>query len=146
VDAAIVQGKIAGLSAARQAEAAARLYGTRDAEVKFGRVMTRAFALRAEVLKLAEPDTIVCRCEDVRFGELEGKTMPRRSWTDAKLQTRCGMGPCQGRICGPALEALFGWRNTSVRPPVFPVSIAALCSASPHEDEVSIHEPQEISQ
>jgi hypothetical protein len=108
--------------------------------------MSRAFALRAEVLKLAEPDTIVCRCEDVRFGDLEGNNMPRTGWTDAKLQTRCGMGPCQGRICGPALDALFGWRNASVRPPVFPIPIAALCSAPPQETEVSIPEPQEISQ
>jgi D-hydroxyproline dehydrogenase subunit alpha len=146
VDAASVQGKIAGLASAGQAAAAARLYGLRDAEAAFGRAMSRAFGLRPEVLKLAGPDTIVCRCEDVRLGELEGKMMPRRDWTDAKLQTRCGMGPCQGRICGPALEAMFGWRNTSVRPPIFPVPIAALCSAPLHESEVPIPEPQEISQ
>ena len=145
VDAATVQGKVAGLVAAGQSAAASQLYGRRDAEAKFGRAMTRAFALRRELLKLAAPDTIVCRCEDVRFGELEGKTMPRTGWTDAKLQTRCGMGPCQGRICGPALDALFGWRNASVRPPVFPVPISALCSAPPNDNQVSIHEPQEIS-
>jgi len=144
VDAATVQGRIAGLVAAGQTAAAARLYTQRDAEVTFGRAMTRAFALRPELLRLAEPDTIVCRCEDVRLGELEGKMTPRRGWTDAKLQTRCGMGPCQGRICGPALEALFGWRNASVRPPIFPVPIAALCCAPP-DDEVSILEPQEMS-
>ena len=146
VDAAIVQGEIAGLIAAGEAAAAAHLYGRRDAEVKFGHAMTRAFALRAEVLKLARPETIVCRCEDVCLGELEGKMMPRRDWTDAKLQTRCGMGPCQGRICGPALEALFGWRNASVRPPIFPIPIAALCSAPLQDSEVSILETQEISQ
>ena len=145
VDAASLQGEIAGLAAAGKATSAARLYARRDGEAAFGRAMTRAFALRPEVLKLAEPDTIVCRCEDVRFGELEGEMMPRRGWTDAKLQTRCGMGPCQGRICGPALQALFGWRNASVRPPIFPIPIAALCSA-PSNDEVSILEPQEITQ
>jgi NADPH-dependent 2,4-dienoyl-CoA reductase/sulfur reductase-like enzyme len=144
VDAASVQGKIAGLVAAGKTAVAAQLFSRRDAEVAFGRAMTRAFALRAEVLKLSAPDTIVCRCEDVRLGELQGEMLPRRDWTDAKLQTRCGMGPCQGRICGPALDALFGWRNTSVRPPVFPVPIAALCSAPP-VTEVSILEPQEIS-
>jgi hypothetical protein len=143
VDAAYVQGRIAGLAAA--GASAASLYARRNAEVAFGRAMTRAFALRPEILKLAGPDAIVCRCEDVRLGELEKKMMPRKDWTDAKLQTRCGMGPCQGRICGPALEALFGWRNTSVRPPIFPVPIAALCSAPLHESEVSILETQEIS-
>lgn len=144
VDAAGFQGKIAGLAAAGKLATAAQFYARRDAEAAFGRAMSRAFALRPELLKLAEPDTIVCRCEDVRFGELEGTMMARRDWTDAKLQTRCGMGPCQGRICGPALEALFGWRNASVRPPVFPIPIAALCSA-PSDSAVSILEPQEIS-
>jgi NADPH-dependent 2,4-dienoyl-CoA reductase/sulfur reductase-like enzyme len=144
VDAATVQGKIAGLVAAGKSAAATQLYARRDAEAAFGRAMTLAFALRPELLSLAAPDTIVCRCEDVRLGDLQGKMMPRKDWTDAKLQTRCGMGPCQGRICGPALEALFGWRNASVRPPVFPVPISALCSA-PSDDEVSILEPQEIS-
>ena len=144
VDAATVQGRISGLAAAGKSAAASQLYSRRDAEVAFGRAMTRAFALRSELLKLAAPDTIVCRCEDVRLGELQGKIMPRIDWTDAKLQTRCGMGPCQGRICGPALQALFGWRNASVRPPIFPVPIAALCPAPP-DSKVSILEPQEIS-
>jgi NADPH-dependent 2,4-dienoyl-CoA reductase/sulfur reductase-like enzyme len=144
VDAATVQGMIAGLTAAGQ-PAAAQLHRRRDAEARFGRAMTRTFALRPELLKLAAPDTIVCRCEDIRFGELEGKMAPRRGWTDAKLQTRCGMGPCQGRICGPALEAMFGWHNASVRPPVFPVPIAALCSAPLDDSEASILETQEIS-
>lgn len=144
VDAATVQGEIAGLAAAGKPEAAARLSSRRDAEAAFGRAMSRAFALRPEILKLAAPDTIVCRCEDVRLGDLQGENMPRRNWTDAKLQTRCGMGPCQGRICGPALDAIFEWRNNSVRPPVFPVPISALCSMA-QNSEVSILEPQESS-
>lgn len=144
VDAAIVQGRIAGLAAAAMMGEAAKLYGRRDAEAAFGRAMSRAFALRPELLQMAGQDTIVCRCEDVSLGELQGKSMPRMDWTDAKLQTRCGMGPCQGRICGPALEAIFGWRNASVRPPLFPIPIAALCSA-PQHGEISILEPQESS-
>jgi hypothetical protein len=50
------------------------------------------------------------------------------TWTDAKLQTRCGMGPCQGRICGPIVETLFGARNESIRPPLFPLPLAALAA------------------
>ncbi len=66
------------------------------------KLLAETFALRPELLALANDDTIVCRCEDVRFGELD------RSWTfrQAKLYTRVGMGPCQGRICGAALECL----------------------------------------
>ena len=73
-------------------------------------------------LRLAEPDTIVCRCEDVRHEALTSF----ENWSDAKRQTRCGMGPCQGRVCGPATEALFGWHVSSVRPPFFPVPLSAM--------------------
>jgi hypothetical protein len=36
------------------------------------------------------------------------------------------MWPCQGRICGPALEFLRGWRVDSVRPPLFPARVGSL--------------------
>ncbi len=143
VDAAIVQGKIAGLVAAEQHSAAAKLYGLRDSEAAFGHAVTHAFALRPELRELAAPETIVCRCEDVRLGDLHREMVPQSSWTDAKLQTRCGMGACQGRICAPALEALFGWQNTSVRPPLFPVPVAALCSVPLDDGESLMSEPQE---
>ena len=47
-------------------------------------------------------------------------------WREAKLQTRCGMGPCQGRVCGAAVEFLLGWKSESVRPPLFPARIRTL--------------------
>ena len=28
-----------------------------------------------------------------------------------QLATRCGMGPCQARICGPALQVVLGWER-----------------------------------
>jgi hypothetical protein len=87
--------------------------------------LERAFALRDELRLLPSPETLVCRCEDVRFERL------RREWTprQAKLYTRAGMGPCQGRVCGPALEFLFGWTADSVRPPLVPVPLEALKEA-----------------
>ena len=105
--------------------------------------MDRAFALRDELRTLPKPDTIICRCEDVRFAQAQKQANPQSGWTDAKLQTRCGMGTCQGRICGPALNALFGWRNTSVRSPIFPVPLAALCSEPLCTDEIKIPNLQE---
>jgi NADPH-dependent 2,4-dienoyl-CoA reductase/sulfur reductase-like enzyme len=141
VDAAVVQGEIAGMAASGQAHAAVHLHGKRDAQIAFGRAMDRAFALREELLTLAGPETIVCRCEDVRFADVKRHADLNKGWIDAKLQTRCGMGACQGRICGPALNALFGWRNTSVRSPIFPIPIAALCSAPRLRDEDEIKIP-----
>ena len=58
--------------------------------------MSHAFALRNELRSLATPDTIVCRCESVPLSALDREWSPRQ----AKLTTRIGMGPCQGRLCG----------------------------------------------
>lgn len=84
--------------------------------------LEKAFALRPELKALAMPETIVCRCENVAAGALEGM----RSWREAKLYTRCGMGPCQGRVCGPAVEFLRGWKPDSVRPPLLPVRVETM--------------------
>jgi NADPH-dependent 2,4-dienoyl-CoA reductase/sulfur reductase-like enzyme len=120
VDRALVQGEIAGLACA--GKSTVQLQKLRAAESKFAQRLAAAFQLRPELRTLAEPNTLVCRCEDVPFAELQG----RAGWTEAKLQTRCGMGPCQGRICGAAAETLFGWKQISVRPPLTPVPVAAL--------------------
>jgi NADPH-dependent 2,4-dienoyl-CoA reductase/sulfur reductase-like enzyme len=134
LEAALLQGEIAGLACASRS--GALLEKRAAAERAFGDRMEKAFALREELRSLPRPDTIVCRCEDVTFGDLHGYT----SWTDAKLQTRCGMGPCQGRVCGPALEFLLGWRNVSVRQPLFPVAFEAFCTAETNKFNEPIEE------
>lgn len=93
----------------------------------FGRRLAQGFALRAELLKLADARSIVCRCEDVRLGELKACG----SWRDAKLQTRCGMGACQGRICGGITRELFGWAEAPGQPrvPLQPVPLRVLLQA-----------------
>ncbi|HZN08310.1 MAG TPA: hypothetical protein VFB65_16050, partial [Pyrinomonadaceae bacterium] len=120
----IVEGEIAGLSAAGNRDEATRLFSTRAKHRRFADLLNRTFALRDELKSLAQPDTIVCRCEDVVFDRLRAHD----SWRAAKLQTRCGMGPCQGRICGSAVEFLFGWTPESVRPPILPVRVESLLS------------------
>jgi D-hydroxyproline dehydrogenase subunit alpha len=121
LEAALVQGEIAGLACAGQQTGSLRARNI--AERKFAARLEAAFHLRPELRLLASSETIVCRCEDVTYEYLAA----RSGWTDAKLQTRCGMGPCQGRICGPATQTLFGWEPKSIRPPLFPVPINALC-------------------
>jgi len=119
---ALLEGQIAGYASAGRDESALRLVRRRRAAERHVRSMGRAFALRAELKSLPDNDTVVCRCEDVRFGSLRG--FP--SWRAAKLATRCGMGPCQGRVCSAAAEFLFGWEAPRARSPVFPVSCASL--------------------
>ena len=118
----LVEGEIAGLAAAGKHDEARTLFPIRAKHRKFADLLNRTFALRDELKQLAAPETIVCRCEDVTFERLRS----HQSWRAAKLQTRCGMGPCQGRVCGGAVEFLFGWRAESVRPPALPVRVGSL--------------------
>jgi NADPH-dependent 2,4-dienoyl-CoA reductase/sulfur reductase-like enzyme len=120
----LVEGEIAGLAASGNHDEARRLFPARAKHRRFADLLNRTFALRDELKLLAAPGTIVCRCEDVAFDRLRAHD----SWRAAKLQTRCGMGPCQGRICGAAVEFLFGWTPQSVRPPVLPVRVESLLS------------------
>ena len=120
----LVEGEIAGLAIAGRHDEARRLFPMRAKQRRFGDLLNRTFALRDELKSLPEAETIVCRCEDVVFDRLRGHD----SWRAAKLQTRCGMGPCQGRICGGAVEFLFGWKAESVRPPILPVRVDSLIS------------------
>lgn len=126
VERSIAEGQIAGLSAAGRIEDAKRLFGARLKQQKFSWTLDCAFSLRAELRNLPDSQTIVCRCEDVTYGRLK----EYGSWRAAKLHTRCGMGPCQGRICGPAVEFLCNWRTDSVRPPTFPARVESLAAAA----------------
>jgi bacterioferritin-associated ferredoxin len=99
-------------------------------------VLDKLFPPAAELLAPTGGDDIVCRCEEVTVGELHeaiahGSTDSNR----VKAYTRCGMGPCQGRLCGPiAAEVIaraLGQRADQpgqfrVRLPVRPVPLAEL--------------------
>lgn len=120
----LLEGEIAGLTAAGQSDKARRLLPKRKSMSRFAARLAKAFTLRSELKTLPTDATIVCRCEDVTFGRLRNHP----SWRAAKLHTRCGMGPCQGRVCGAATSFLFGWSADSVRPPMFPALISSLTS------------------
>jgi D-hydroxyproline dehydrogenase subunit alpha len=122
LDLALVEGEIAGYSAAGNTQAARKLFPARESNRHFAAALERAFAPRKELRTLPQDDTIVCRCEDVTYGRVRQCA----NWREAKLHTRCGMGPCQGRVCGGAAEFLFGWKPESVRPPVLPVRLGSL--------------------
>ncbi|HEV2401290.1 MAG TPA: FAD/NAD(P)-binding oxidoreductase [Candidatus Sulfotelmatobacter sp.] len=133
VDLALVEGQIAGLAAAGHPQDARQLFRGRAAAWRFARVLEQTFRLRAELRNLPSADTVVCRCEDVSYARLREHTR----WKSAKLHTRCGMGPCQGRVCGPATQLLFDWNPESVRPPVYPVRVGSLANASMEPAQVA---------
>lgn len=128
VDAALIEGRIAGAAAAGDREGARRLLPARTRARRFARRLENTFALREELRGLPEPDTIVCRCEDVPFGRIRPEWGPRQT----KLRTRAGMGPCQGRVCGAALAFLHGWPSDSVRTPIVAAPVRSLAESAEH--------------
>lgn len=122
VEAALLEGSIAGHAAAGNTAMAQRSFAKREKTRRFTDALARTFTLRNELKTLAEDSTIVCRCEDVQYRPLKDFD----NWRSAKLQTRCGMGPCQGRVCGAVTEYLFGWKVDPPRPPLFPVRLENL--------------------
>ena len=60
--------------------------------------------------------TVLCRCENVTVGDV--RNIVGQGVTDlneVKAMKRCGMGPCQGRMCGPALgEIVAAELDTSI--------------------------------
>lgn len=127
VDASLVEGEIAGI-AASGGTPSTRMRALLDSHHRFAARVDRSFALRDELRGIVEPDTIVCRCEDVPYGRIAAEWSVR----ETKLRTRAGMGPCQGRICGAALEFLLGHDTDSIRPPVVPALISTLIRTSPN--------------
>jgi NADPH-dependent 2,4-dienoyl-CoA reductase/sulfur reductase-like enzyme len=124
LDVALLQGQIAGCAATKQTARLRDLCSAQENSKRMVAALRQGTRLRPELEKISDDDTVVCRCEDVTLGELR----KQNSGTEAKLQTRCGMGPCQGRICGPAVKFLFGWTLNRLRPPLFPIRCESLAA------------------
>jgi len=126
VELSLVEGEMAGFAAAGDDARARSLLRSRERLRQMAARMERAFAPRAELRDMATSDTIVCRCEDVTRGMVSSCQSSRH----ARLQARAGMGPCQGRACGPALEFIFGWEPGAVRPPASPVLLSTILATT----------------
>ncbi|MBB1597261.1 pyridine nucleotide-disulfide oxidoreductase [Achromobacter sp. UMC46] len=121
------QGAIAGYAAVGELAQATRLAPGLARWQAFADTLRRHFSLGEPVLALARPDTLICRCEDVPQSALAGCD----GWIDAKLHTRCGMGACQGRVCGAATQALYGWQPMPSRHLLAPTRIDTLAGIGP---------------
>jgi NADPH-dependent 2,4-dienoyl-CoA reductase/sulfur reductase-like enzyme len=126
VDAALVEGAVAGLAATGRGDEAGEYVAARDRHRRFSLRTASAFRLREELRGRVRPDTIVCRCEDVPYSALDVSWGARQ----AKLATRAGMGSCQARVCGPAMQYLFGGATDTVRVPLIPTPLGVLANLS----------------
>jgi NADPH-dependent 2,4-dienoyl-CoA reductase/sulfur reductase-like enzyme len=119
-----VAGELAGVAGAEVAEAEGLVAGmsaasflgfpVRNASVggkalakarKFARQLGPLYAVGDGWVRWLEPSTLFCRCEDVTWGSVLGSVeRGARTAREVRSVTRCGMGYCQGRVCGPALQ------------------------------------------
>jgi bacterioferritin-associated ferredoxin len=84
-------------------------------------------------------DVLVCRCEEVTAGALrEAVRLGAQGPNQAKAFSRCGMGPCQGRLCGLTVTELIAQATQRtpqdvgfyrIRPPLKPLTVGELASA-----------------
>lgn len=84
----------------------------------------------------AKADTVVCRCEEVTVSEIDSAISQGCSGPNQlKVFTRCGMGPCQGRMCSSTVSEIFSNRtglsvssigSYRVRAPIKPLSLGQL--------------------
>lgn len=111
-----LEGYLAGASAARylgrpDGSLAAAGPSPRRVRARLGRarrfaaVLDRAYPFRAGWLDWLDPGTVVCRCEETPWAAI-GRAVEAGagSLRSVKGLTRCGMGYCQGRVCGPVLQ------------------------------------------
>lgn len=143
-EAAVERGRLAGIGAARglgigferlpdEASALRRLVA-----LERPRAFLDACFRPADHFRRPAADTIVCRCEEVTAAEVVGAVdLGALGPAQLKSYTRCGMGPCQGRLCGlTVIELIASRRGVSpaevghfrLRSPVKPITLAELAS------------------
>jgi len=137
------RGRIAGLNAVRALKPDAvtineqflrhRLY-----QQLLGRAFLDALYQPPAQFRLPQDDVLVCRCEEVSAKQIRDTVaLGCEGPNQMKAFLRCGMGPCQGRLCGLTVTEMIaearGVTPESVgyyrlRPPIKPIPLAELAA------------------
>lgn len=151
---AMPQGTLAGLAVARQlgrlSESAAQdqmapYYKKLHHRQAFAELLQQLFRLRPGWLSWMTPETLVCRCEEIPFQQIAAaiKDDHAHDVKTVKALTRCGMGLCQGRICGHSMTAITAaltgqdpaYLGTLIRCPIVrPIKLGTLGDVSHSPD------------
>jgi NADPH-dependent 2,4-dienoyl-CoA reductase/sulfur reductase-like enzyme len=149
------RGRLAALGAAfqlghidkleRDRMATAHLDALREAQL--GRRFLDRLFRPARRFRLPRGETLVCRCEEVTARQVrDAAALERIGPNQLKAYLRCGMGPCQGRLCGLTVtEMLADAHGLSpdevgyyrLRPPVKPITVGELASLPKTEADVA---------
>jgi NADPH-dependent 2,4-dienoyl-CoA reductase/sulfur reductase-like enzyme len=150
---AIEEGCIAGISVASalgsipRANAREQIKPCRkrlDKINRFRKILDDISLPRKGLYELATDRTVICRCEEVTLGQLKAALADDTiQIKDLKRMTRLGMGPCEGRMCGPFVVEMLRHRpNAPVedvgclkpRPSIKPVALGVLAAEKPVEN------------
>jgi NADPH-dependent 2,4-dienoyl-CoA reductase/sulfur reductase-like enzyme len=101
----------------------------------------------AERFRLPRGQTLVCRCEEVTARQVrDAAALERIGPNQLKAFLRCGMGPCQGRLCGLTVTEMLADAHGvtpdeigyyRLRPPVKPITIGELASLPKTEADIA---------
>ncbi|NQZ60102.1 MAG: FAD-dependent oxidoreductase [Lentisphaeraceae bacterium] len=119
VDTSLIEGQIAALAATGDEAAALALSQKNKGRHEFRRQLAEVTKVRAQVHSLATDNTCFCRCEDVPYSQVKDEASQKA----AKLYTRCGMGPCQGRVCSAAGRERFSGQLNRMKGPLIPLPL-----------------------
>jgi NADPH-dependent 2,4-dienoyl-CoA reductase/sulfur reductase-like enzyme len=148
--AAAERGRIAAVAAVRALRPDATVPDVQSLRQKLqrhemGRAFLDALYRPADGLRRPTGDTLACRCEEVTAGQVRDTArLGCEGPNQMKAFLRCGMGPCQGRLCGLTVtELIADERRISpaevgyyrLRPPVKPITLAELASLPISEAE-----------
>lgn len=111
---AVAEGELAALAVARDAaqpidDNRVRTLQRRIRRLRaFANAMHRAHPIPPRWQEWLTDKTIVCRCEEVSYGDLRqaSTVLGAQDARTLKLLARPGMGWCQGRICGAAVARI----------------------------------------
>jgi D-hydroxyproline dehydrogenase subunit alpha len=148
---AIDEGRLAAIAAALELDLIGEASARRRAAPRRRRIVRRralARALRrmhrvgAGIYELADPDTVVCRCEEVRRSALDEAIAQSADPTVVKAVTRAGMGLCQARNCQRQVAAMIAAHHggtvadvpmATPRLPARPVALGAIAQVPDHD-------------
>ena len=135
-DLALVEGELAGHAAARARARRRDLAALRAPPREAGRLRADPLGPVRPAARACSasptPDTVLCRCEDVTAGAIDAAVAGGATTMSAlKIVTRCGQGPCQGRVCERLVcERLPEPERFSARAPIRPIPLDVLMDSS----------------
>ena len=150
-EAAQARGEIAGLAAVKtlRPEALGRVgpdettVRARLKRVMRGRAFLDAYYQPMSQFRRPIGNTIVCRCEEVTARQIiDTVALGCDGPNQMKAFLRCGMGACQGRLCGLTVTELIAHARGvapqatgyyRIRPPVKPITVAELAQLPKNE-------------